>query len=71
MIQLGTEKNRTNSRPTWGSIWTIHGTPTKPQKYPPKQKDLLYIIYKYTHHIYNIYKYITHNNLLNINIIDK
>ena len=54
-----------------GSIWTIPGTPTKFPKYPPKQKALLYIIYKYTHHIYNIYKYITHNNILNINIADK
>ena len=34
-------------------------------------KSLLYIIYKYTHPLYNIYKYITHNNILNINTMDK
>ena len=30
-------------------------------------KSLLYIIYKYIHPIYNIYKYTTHNNIFNIN----
>ena len=64
-------KNRADSKPLRGSIWTFPGTPTKPKKYPPKQKTILYIIYKYTHPIYNIYKYITHNNIFNINIADK
>ena len=35
----------------------LYFAPTKPQKYPPKQKALLYIIYKYKHLIYHIYKY--------------
>ena len=48
----------------WGSIWKFKNRPTKYQKYPPKQKSLLYIIYKYKHLIYHIYKY-THYILFN------
>ena len=70
MLQLRTKKQneQTTAR---GSIWKSKNRPTKSPKYLPKQKALLYIIYKYIHPIYNIYKYTTHNNTLNININGK
>lgn len=55
ILQFRTKKNRTNERPPRGFIWTLPDTPTKPTKYPPRQKDL-YITYINKSSLHNQYK---------------